>query len=248
MSLSLKPESEMIFSPLWHTLFDLLAALCSIWVYKINYQHFEFDESLKKRSYWTSLFIGIFTGAYLFGSLNLSISGPLKLGHSVVGAIFGGIVSIEIYKIINSIKKSTGAVYVLPLISSIAVGRLGCFFTGLPDNTYGIESNSIISVNFGDGIFRHPVQLYESFNMIILFIFLVYLKKKNLEHFKRRAFYYFVFFYSLQRFILEFLKPYSKILSSLNIFHLVCLFLMMYSLIMLRSSFKSIKDTHEDIY
>jgi prolipoprotein diacylglyceryltransferase len=50
----------------------------------------------------------------------------------------------------------------LPLAIGIAVGRLGCFFAGLDDFTYGTPTTLPWGHDFGDGIARHPVQLYES--------------------------------------------------------------------------------------
>lgn len=49
----------------------------------------------------------------------------------------------------------------------MAVGRLGCFFAGLPDYTYGVPTDLPWGVNFGDGVPRHPVQLYESAAMLL---------------------------------------------------------------------------------
>ena len=41
----------------------------------------------------------------------------------------------------------------------MAIGRIGCFLTGLPDATYGIHTDLPWGVDFGDGA-RHPTQLY----------------------------------------------------------------------------------------
>jgi len=46
------------------------------------------------------------------------------------------------------------------LVMGIAIGRVGCFLTGLPDHTYGVHSSLPWAVDFGDGP-RHPTQLYE---------------------------------------------------------------------------------------
>jgi hypothetical protein len=49
----------------------------------------------------------------------------------------------------------------LPLAVGIAIGRVGCFLTGLSDGTFGTPSPLPWAVDFGDGIRRHPTQLYE---------------------------------------------------------------------------------------
>lgn len=50
----------------------------------------------------------------------------------------------------------------MPLAVAIAVGRVGCFLTGLADHTCGSPTTLPWGVDFGDGIARHPTQLYEA--------------------------------------------------------------------------------------
>ena len=44
---------------------------------------------------------------------------------------------VELWKWRRGVHRSTGGAFVLPLAVGIAVGRLGCFFSGLADYTYG---------------------------------------------------------------------------------------------------------------
>jgi len=39
----------------------------------------------------------------------------------------------------------------VPLAVGIAVGRIGCFLTGLDDHTYGLPTTLPWAVDFGDG-------------------------------------------------------------------------------------------------
>ena len=55
----------------------------------------------------------------------------------------------------------TGDLFALPLTIGIAVGRIGCFLSGLDDGTFGTPTAAWTGVDFGDGIPRHPTQLYE---------------------------------------------------------------------------------------
>src|SRR5438874_657018 len=55
-------------------------------------------------------------------------------GQSIVGALIGGWLGVEIAKRIAGIRKSTGDAFVLPLIAGIAIGRIGCFLAGLHDD------------------------------------------------------------------------------------------------------------------
>ena len=45
-------------------------------------------------------------------------------------------------------------------------GGIGCFLTGLSDKTYGTPTNLPWGVDFGDGVRRHPTQLYEAVFLI----------------------------------------------------------------------------------
>ena len=82
-------------------------------------------------------------------------------GKTIVGALALGLISVELTKRYIGLRDSTGDLYAIPLALGIAIGRIGCFLTGLSDNTYGTPTNLPWAVNFGDGIPRHPTQLYE---------------------------------------------------------------------------------------
>jgi len=183
--------------------------------------------------YFIALGLGALSGAILVGSLNLNLAGTFAIGHSIAGGIVGGIVGVEIYKWANGIRGSTGRAFVAPLAAGIAVGRLGCFFAGLPDYTYGVPTALPWGVDFGDGIPRHPAQLYESAAMLVFLV--VYLRgiALGVPLVVRDGFYLFVLFYGVQRFVWEFLKPYPALLGPFNIFHLLCLGMIAYSLVMI---------------
>jgi prolipoprotein diacylglyceryltransferase len=89
-------------------------------------------------------------------------------GKTIVGALAFGLVSVELTKRYIGLRQSTGDLYAIPLAVGIAIGRIGCFLTGLSDNTYGSPTNLPWAVNFGDAIPRHPTQLYEIAFLIIL--------------------------------------------------------------------------------
>lgn len=221
-----------------HTAFDLLgwltAALVGILVGRL-----QLLGAVPKRSpftdpgYFIALGLGALSGAILVGSLNLNLAGTFAIGHSIAGGIVGGIVGVEFYKALNGIRGSTGGAFVAPLAAGIAVGRFGCFFAGLPDFTYGIPTTLPWGVDFGDGIARHPVQLYESTAMLVFLV--VYLGgiARGVPLFLRDGFYLFVAYYGAQRFLWEFLKPYPTLLGPLNVFHLLCLAMIGYAILMI---------------
>lgn len=85
----------------------------------------------------------------------------LAMGQSIVGALVGGLLGVEIAKRMAGVRTSTGDAFVLPLALGIGIGRLGCFVAGLHDDTYGASTTLPWGVDFGDGVARHPTQLYD---------------------------------------------------------------------------------------
>jgi prolipoprotein diacylglyceryltransferase len=222
-----------------HSIFDVLAWLAGgtlgWWVRRVGLLSGVALPTLTgDPAYFIVLPLGAIVGAVALGSLNLGLAGLAPLGHSIAGALVGGIVAVEALKLVRGTRRSTGLGFVAPLALGIAVGRLGCFFAGLPDYTYGTATALPWSVDFGDGISRHPVQLYESLAMLIfLGVFLAGLRAQS-PLILRHGFYLFVAWYAAQRFAWEFLKPYPRLLGPLNLFHLACLALLIYSAFMMR--------------
>jgi phosphatidylglycerol:prolipoprotein diacylglycerol transferase len=82
-------------------------------------------------------------------------------GKTIVGGLIGGLIAVEWIKRRMRVAVATGDLLVLPLTVGIAIGRIGCFLSGLPDQAHGTPTRLPWGVNFGDGISRHPTQLYE---------------------------------------------------------------------------------------
>ena len=126
----------------------------------------------------------------------MALAGLPPLGHSIAGAIAGGIVGAEGYKLARGIQGSTGLVFVAPLATGIAIGRWGCFLSGLPDYTYGTPTSLPWGVDFGDGIPRHPVQLYESAAMAVLLALFLLIRRRPFV--AANGFYLMTGFYALR--------------------------------------------------
>lgn len=126
-------------------------------------------------------------------------------GKTIVGGLLGGWIGVEIVKKQLGVTHSTGDAFVFPLIFGMAVGRIGCFLTGVADHTHGVASSLPWAINMGDGIPRHPTQLYD-----ILFLMLL---GAGLSTASRRSwpngllFRRFMLGYCLWRFCVEFIKP-----------------------------------------
>ena len=181
--------------------------------------------------YVVALAIGAIGGAWAFGSWNTALFAVPHPSHSIAGALAGGIVAVELYKLARGIRGSTGLIWVGPLALGIAVGRVGCLLAGLPDETYGTPTTLPWGVDLGDGIGRHPVQLYESLAMLaFLGLYLAALARRA-EWTRSRAFYLFILFYAVQRFVWEFWKPYPRLIGPLDLFQLLALAMIFYALL-----------------
>ena len=149
--------------PLVHTVFDVAAWLGSMATFWLVTRRLVPARPLPHpATYALSAGAGALLGAVLFGTANAMLSGENALGLSMVGGIAGAIAAVEAYKRLAGLTGSTGIAFAAPFCATVAIGRLGCFFAGLPDFTYGTPSTLPWAVDFGDGIARHPVQLYES--------------------------------------------------------------------------------------
>ena len=162
-----------------HVVFECLAYAVGILVYLRARRHR--GDQLSDAARWslvTAMFIGAVIGSRGLAWLDESIrpqggaSGFLA-GKTLVGGLLGGIVATEVWKPRLGIRAPTGDLYVFPLVIGIAIGRIGCLLSGLPDGTYGIETSLPWGIDFGDGLARHPTALYESLFMIGLGVALV---------------------------------------------------------------------------
>jgi len=140
---------------------------------------------------------------------------PLAMlgGKTIVGGLLGGWAGVELAKKRLGITHSTGDAFTLPLILGIAVGRVGCFLTGLSDHTYGAYTRMPWAIDFGDGP-RHPTQLYEIAFLILLGLCLAL--RARTPYLNGQLFRLFMLGYMLWRFFVEFLKPRDQIVGPLS--------------------------------
>ncbi len=144
-------------------------------------------------------------------------------GKTIVGGVLGGLIGVELTKRWIGWKSSTGDDFVYPLMLGLGLGRIGCFLTGLDDHTYGTATTWITGIDFGDGIMRHPTQLYEIAFLMILAICLIPLYRQSrlmsvlstevqskapyTSYVSGRMFQWFMASYLLFRFLIEYIKP-----------------------------------------
>lgn len=220
-----------------HAAFDLLAALAAL-AMTLAVHRWRLKPAAEKIeqagfAYAVAVIAGAVLGGYGAGTLNLWLSGVTGMGRSVVGALAGAIVAVEAFKALRGIRGSTGLIFVPGFATSIAVGRWGCFLSGLSDQTHGTATALPWGHDFGDGIARHPVQIYESLAMLAFLLVTLFLIGRRQPFFMTNGFYLLVLCYGAQRFLWEFLKPYGALAGPFNLFHLICLGLVVYSLVMI---------------
>ncbi|WP_276168665.1 prolipoprotein diacylglyceryl transferase family protein [Zobellia alginiliquefaciens] len=184
-----------------------------------------------------SIIIGAIFGALLLSRAVAFLENPvihsqeewmaLMNNKTIMGGLFGGLLGVELAKVIIGEKQSSGDLFTFPIILGIIIGRVGCFLAGTNEFTYGKKTSFFMGMNLGDGLNRHPVALYEVFFLLLLFILLTKIQRNSKSLESGMLFKFFMISYFTFRFLIEFLKPntfFTLGLSSIQILCLICLF------------------------
>jgi phosphatidylglycerol---prolipoprotein diacylglyceryl transferase len=220
--------------PAWHPFFEALAYAGGYAVFRI--QRARQGDILAEPQRWT-IFAAAAVGA-LVGSrfLGLAEQWPTLLaawrahqflavvvspgGKTIVGGLLGGWLAVELVKRLTGMHTRTGDLFALPLCIGIAIGRIGCFVAGLADDTYGKPTTLPWAVDFGDGIGRHPTQLYEILFLLLLAAFLLWSARYKWEEGTR--FRIFLAAYLSWRLVIDLFKP-QPLVAGLNLIQWACL-------------------------
>jgi phosphatidylglycerol:prolipoprotein diacylglycerol transferase len=79
-------------------------------------------------------------------------------GKTVIGALLGGYLGVEVAKQLVGIRSSTGDAFAVAVPLSLGIGRLACVLGGC---CYGTPTTQAWAIHLA-GADRHPVQLYEA--------------------------------------------------------------------------------------
>ncbi|MDM1041396.1 prolipoprotein diacylglyceryl transferase [Empedobacter falsenii] len=209
----------------------------------IAMRYYAFLRKRNKSSLSTIQSFGIIIGALVGALLGSKIIGTLEnpqafldaenqflffwTSNTIVGGLTLGLIGVELTKKIIGHKESTGDLIVFPLILAMIIGRIGCFLTGVYEQTYGIETTSIFGMNLGDGLMRHPVALYEIVYLLLLWIVLKIIQEKYIYP-SGYLFQIFMLAYFLFRFCLDFIKPIHPLFLGLSSIQLTCVCVIIY--------------------
>lgn len=147
-------------------------------------------------------------------------------GKTIVGALVGGLFAVESMKRKLGVTRRTGDLFAIPLSVGIAIGRIGCFLTGTEDHTAGRPTSLPWGVNFGDGVQRHPTQIYEILFVIVLAALLIKVSRRPFlegDLFKMFMVGYFAF-----RLAIDFLKPEVRVFLGLSSIQWACAAMLLY--------------------
>jgi phosphatidylglycerol:prolipoprotein diacylglycerol transferase len=140
--------------------------------------------------------------ALAHGSDWLSEGAWLADGKTITTGLIGAYLAVEATKLLLGIRIRTGDAFALPLALALAVGRWGCFFNGC---CYGVVTALPWGVDFGDGIRRHPTQVYECLFHLTMAGVLAWLIWHDGLREQRLKLY--LIAYGIFRFFTEFIRP-----------------------------------------
>lgn len=210
--------------------------ICETFAYFLGYRYYLYLRKKEPDLISDQNRIIIFVGAALGGFLGSHLLGVLEnppllknmtllyfmKNTTIVGGLLGGLIGVELTKSKIGVTTSSGDMMVYPIILAMMIGRLGCHFAGLDDGTYGIPSSLPWALDFGDGITRHPTNLYEMLFWMLLWVTLRRIEKryplKNGVRFKLLMAAYLTF-----RFCIEFIKPDYVFSFGLGSIQLACI-------------------------
>jgi phosphatidylglycerol:prolipoprotein diacylglycerol transferase len=198
----------------WHFFFESLAYAVAFRIYVSERKNA--GDFLETHTRWNIVIAAVAGAAigskllYLFENPQLTAHNWTNIayllgGKTMVGGLLGGTVAVEFVKWRTGLRRRTGDLFAIPMAIGIAIGRIGCYLAGKQDDTYGIPTSLPWGLNLGDGIRRHPVQLYEVLAMLLLAAILSRITRPRFAEGDR--FRLFVLVYYGWRLAIDFLKP-----------------------------------------
>jgi phosphatidylglycerol:prolipoprotein diacylglycerol transferase len=155
--------------------------------------------------------LGAFCGAMIGAKLPFLLSdweglasgrAWLDNGKTIIFGMVGGYFGVELAKALLGVRIKTGDSFAVPVAAAVAIGRLSCFVAGC---CHGTVTSLPWGVDFGDGLRRHPTQLYESAFHLAAALGLVWLERLGILRGQLIKLY--LISYLIYRFLTEFIRP-----------------------------------------
>ncbi len=139
-------------------------------------------------------------------------------GKTIVFGLAGGYFGVELAKAMLGVRVKTGDSFAVPVAAALAIGRLGCFVAGC---CHGTVTTLPWGVDFGDGLRRHPTQIYESAFHLAAALVLAWLSRSRAL--RGQLFKLYLIAYLIYRFLTEFIRPEQVLALGLTGYQWVCL-------------------------
>jgi phosphatidylglycerol---prolipoprotein diacylglyceryl transferase len=174
--------------------------------------------------------LGAFCGAMIAAKLPFALADWEGLqsgrawfenGKTIVFGLPGGYFGVELAKAMLGVRVKTGDSFAVPVAAALAIGRLGCFAAGC---CHGTVTSLPWAVDFGDGLHRHPTQLYESAFHLAVALVLAGLMRHGI--FRGQLIKLYLIAYLIYRFLTEFIRPEPVVALGLTGYQWACLGLM----------------------
>ena len=210
---------------LLYTLFMLLAFA----VFLLACRFIPKPAALAKLAWWQQLALALaaFVGGTFGAKLPFALGSEepvwsawawLADGKTVTTGLMGAYLAVELVKLALGIQVKTGDTFALPLAVALAVGRWGCFFHGC---CFGTPTDLPWGVDFGDGVLRHPTQVYESLFHLGMALLLWQSLAWRSWDVQRLKFY--LIGYCGARFLMEFIRPEPDWAGGMTFYQWACL-------------------------
>ena len=211
--------------PLAYPLIMLAALLTAVWLGRGRTSAL----GLSRRER-TVIRLGAFCGAMIGAKLPFALAdwpglltgrAWLENGKTIVFGLVGGYAGVELAKARLGVRVKTGDSFAVPVAAAVGVGRLGCFAAGC---CHGTPTSVPWAVDFGDGVRRHPAQLYEMAFHLAMALLLA--GSERLDWFRGQRFKVYLIAYLLYRFASETIRPEPVLAAGLTGYQWTCLALL----------------------
>ena len=127
-------------------------------------------------------------------------------GKTIMFGLVGGYFGVELAKWALGIRIKTGDSFAVPVAVAVGIGRLGCFSAGC---CYGTVTSLPWGIDFGDGLVRHPAQIYETAFHLTAAVALAVMLRYRMCRGQLIKLYFIMYF--VFRFFTEFIRPEPKL-------------------------------------